>query len=144
MKVLASAWFSALPELVRYLFFAKLVVDLLTDQPAQQLEILEGKQFQQLSNQAQAKLCRWIGMDYLMKPCGRGFAIQFLQRSVALCPQDRKSQVLLWTVAMWSPIVRPLLHGWRAIRRAQRHLETVGRPLPRPVPSPLQASAEWQ
>jgi glycosyltransferase involved in cell wall biosynthesis len=142
LKVMNADWFPQLTVATRRAFFYNLLIGLLDDEPEQQWAITEGFAFQTLPEAVQADLLRLVAGSHLIRRQNRAFAVQCLQRSLTLCPRNRKTGALLWLAERQPFLAAATLSTWRFIHSVQARLRTLGQRRPKPVPAALLPAAD--
>lgn len=139
-KIMNSKWFNDLSSETRKWFFHHLLTTLLAGQPGCQFEIMASFPFRDLPLKQQAHLYRMVANSHLMQGEGAEIAERCLEQSLVLCPDDRRSQVLLSLLKMSPSLCTLTLLTWQKASQACKSLRTVGQRKPKPVPAALSQS----
>ena len=138
MKVLNADWFTELSLSTRQQFFYGLLVDLLTEDTAQQQQVFDHANFKGLPDVQRASLLRQVGTQHLLRRSAPDFAVQCLHNAVALNPADRKSRYILTarrTIGL--PPTVAILRFWQQLYLWSQKVRSVGQRRAKPVPSSL-------
>lgn len=138
MKVLNADWFPELSVPTRQAFFYALLIELLADDPVQQQQISEHRNFVGLPAAARAGLLRQVGTHHLLTDDAPDFAVHCLQQAVALNPADRKSRAILFGQRVLGlSFTMALLRSWQQLHQWGQQVRSAGQRRAKPVPSGL-------
>lgn len=137
MKVLNSDWFGELSQPTREKFLFNLVVELLSGEGERQRQVMEHPAVLAMPAGVQARLWRQAGADLLACGCGRGICEEFLHRSLALQPGDRKTRLLLASLKVGRLFARWMVRLWQGVHDGGVWLRDLGKPKPKRVPAQL-------
>jgi glycosyltransferase involved in cell wall biosynthesis len=134
-KLLESSWFEELSVPTRKAFFYHVLIDLLSDELAEQDAILRSRQFRSLPVQEQAELYRAVATLDLAR-CRQAERAQLhLQAALSSYPGDRKSRILSRLSGVSPELGRAAIRSWGVIRSCITKLNR--QPHRKPVPSEL-------
>jgi len=135
LKIMNSDWFGDLSVATKCAFFYDLMVNLLSEEPAKQLEILQSVPFLSLPAPKRARLLRLVASSHLLMSSPQlDFVRQCLQEALAIWPPDRKSRWLSWLLDCGPSVCIPTLRGWRTVHQTYLAFCSLGRRKPKAVP----------
>lgn len=113
LKVMNSHWFDRLSTGTQVQFFANLLVELSSGEPALQMSILESIPFSRLPDLARAYLWRMVGIDVLQTDTDHNRAKPFLLEALKLAPRDKKTRMIYASLKIGRNFALSLVNTWR-------------------------------
>jgi len=142
MKVMNADWFDQLSVETQWAFFHGLLIDLLGNDPVQQMAIAHAPVFRTLPVHTQADLFRLMASHNLSQRQNPAFALECLIRSLELHPDDTRSRILFWLATRnpaWAAIALSL---WGMAHRSLFRIQSIGQRRPKSVPVALLPKSE--
>jgi glycosyltransferase involved in cell wall biosynthesis len=125
-KIMNSEWFTRLSLPTREFFFLDLLTNTLSGDSRRQWDILQMKQFAQLSPSRRADLWRMVGIDALNNGCDMKQVKSYFTESLHHNSNDHKTQLLLRSVSIGRPFALALVSLWHVLLATRKKLESIG------------------
>lgn len=143
-KIQHSDWFEDLTLETRERFFYKLLIELLSDQPATQSTVLDSKPFHDMPAKVRARFWRQIGIEKIMEDPADEAGYDCLLQAVHIWPDDLKSRFLIRSLSLSERAAITSISIWRSLRRFLQQIRTIGQRKPNSVPAELRPGVDGQ
>lgn len=113
MKILSSSRYTQVPTENKVAFFYGVLLGFLSERPADQKEIIETIQFNELTQKDRARLLRLVAVDNILHRSEFDSSKEWLKQSRSLDPFDSKTNLLWLLIHVHPSIAFRVVSYWR-------------------------------